>query len=159
MVGASRWRRLLTETRIRSNFDHRLFIFIIWVVGNNLWRWGSRCRFTTLLFLFPLLVWIFQLFRHETTRHLDVELLLFSRCLNKEIYLMDECVGLFACLISVFCVEGIKDINICNNKMVNNVSMFLLWGVDCNLSRVYYLININKKFIQMQANINLCSRI
>ena len=39
---------------------------------------------------------------------------------------MDECVGLFACLISVFCVEGIKDINICNNKMVNNVSMFLL---------------------------------
>ena len=83
----------------------------------------------------------------------------FSRCLNKEIYLMDECVGLFACLISVFCVEGIKDINICNNKMVNNVSMFLLWGVDCNLSRVYYLININKKFIQMQANIKLCSRI
>ena len=83
----------------------------------------------------------------------------FSRCLNKDIYLMDECVGLFACLISVFCVEGIKDINICNNKMVNNVSMFLLWGVDCNLSRVYYLININKKFIQMQANIKLCSRI
>lgn len=39
---------------------------------------------------------------------------------------MDECVGLFACLISVFCVEGIQDINICYNKMVNNVSMFLL---------------------------------
>ena len=86
-------------------------------------------------------------------------IIIFLRCLNKEIYLMDECVGLFACLISVFCVEGIKDINICNNKMVNNVSMFLLWGVDCNLSRVYYLININKKFIQMQANIKLCSRI